>query len=91
MPAAGRTITALAAAALAAALAGCTYPTGQYGGREAIAALQGDGPPTSSEMARGQCWMRYENHPVAKNIDKKLELVEKCIEEKRRQYPHIVR
>jgi hypothetical protein len=92
MTATRRKLPAFTAAAMLIALAACmTQPGGQYGGSEAIKKLKSDDPPTTAEMARGQCWMRFENNPLAKNVDKKLELVEKCIEEKRRLYPHIVR
>jgi len=56
----------------------------------AIDSLKGDAPPQSTEMARGQCWMKYENTKVASNLDEKLKLVEQCVAEKKRQYPLVV-
>jgi hypothetical protein len=36
------------------------------------------------EKARAQCWMRYERDKVAKDLDAKLKLVDKCTAEKLR-------
>lgn len=33
------------------------------------------------EEAKGQCWMKYENDKKVKNIDARLILVEKCVDE----------
>jgi hypothetical protein len=41
-------------------------------------------------MARGQCWMKYENTKAAHNLDEKMKLVDQCMEEKKRQYPLVV-
>lgn len=33
------------------------------------------------EEAKGQCWMKYENDKKVKNIDARLQLVEKCVDD----------
>lgn len=33
------------------------------------------------EEAKGQCWMKYENDKKVKNIDARLILVEKCVDD----------
>ena len=33
------------------------------------------------EEAKGQCWMKYENDKKVKNIDARLKLVEKCVDD----------
>ena len=41
-------------------------------------------PPKAAltpEEAKGQCWMKYENDKKAKNIDQRLALVEKCVDD----------
>ena len=90
-------VVALALAATALLLAACaSQPTSfsRAAGTErqaAIDSLKGDAPPKSAEMARGQCWMKYENTKVANNLDEKMKLVEQCVAEKQRQYPLVVR
>lgn len=39
------------------------------------------------EEAKGQCWMKYENDRRAKNIDERLKLVEKCVDDTMRNQP----
>ena len=56
----------------------------------AINSLTSETPPQSTEMARGQCWMKYENTKAARNLDEKIKLVDQCIEEKKRKYPMTV-
>jgi hypothetical protein len=56
----------------------------------AIDSLKSEVPPQSTEMARGQCWMKYENTRVAGNLDEKMKLVDHCMVEKKKQYPTIV-
>jgi hypothetical protein len=86
----------LIAAALSLGLAACAtapQPMSRATGAErqaAIDSLKGDVPPQSTEMARGQCWMRYENSKVAHDLDEKMKLVDQCMEEKKRQYPMVV-
>jgi hypothetical protein len=46
------------------------------------AAANGEPVPTSAEQAKTQCWMRYENNSAPRDLDKKLALVDKCIDEK---------
>jgi hypothetical protein len=40
-------------------------------------------PPTP-ENIKAQCWMQFEKQKTKISLDKKLELVERCIEEKSR-------
>jgi hypothetical protein len=85
---------AIGAAAIALALAACaegamTRSTGSER-QAAIDSLKSEVPPQSTEMARGQCWMKYENTKVAHNLDEKMKLVDQCMEEKKRQYPMVV-
>jgi hypothetical protein len=56
----------------------------------AIDSLKSETPPQSTEMARGQCWMKYENTKAARNLDEKIKLVDQCMEEKKRKYPLVV-
>lgn len=72
--------------AIAALIAACA----DTGARpEAAAALpSGESMPTSVEDARTQCWMRYEQkNKQVKNLDEKIKLVDKCIEEKSKLLP----
>jgi hypothetical protein len=46
------------------------------------AAANGEPVPTSAEQAKTQCWMRYENNSAPRDLDKRLALVDKCIDEK---------
>jgi hypothetical protein len=83
---------AIGAAAIALALAACAGTMRSTGSERqaAIDSLKSDTPPQSTEMARGQCWMKYENTKVAHNLDEKMKLVDQCMEEKKRQYPMVV-
>jgi hypothetical protein len=38
--------------------------------------------PVSVEQARTDCWMRYEKDRSARDIDAKLKLVEKCVNDR---------
>jgi hypothetical protein len=85
---------AIGAASIALALAACadgamTRSTGSER-QAAIDSLKNEVPPQSTEMARGQCWMKYENTKVAHNLDEKMKLVDQCMEEKKRQFPMVV-
>ena len=49
-------------------------------------------PPTQQaaltpEEVKAQCWMKYENDKRIKNIDARLQLVEKCVNETSRNQP----
>lgn len=46
------------------------------------AAINGEPTPTTAEQAKTQCWMRYENKSAPRDLDKRMALVDKCIEEK---------
>jgi hypothetical protein len=45
-------------------------------------AASGEPVPTSPQDAKTQCWMRYENKSAPRDLDKRMALVDKCIEEK---------
>lgn len=55
--------------------------------------LQGAAPPAparvaaSPEEVKADCWMKYENDKKIKNIDERLKLVEKCVDETTRNQP----
>jgi outer membrane biogenesis lipoprotein LolB len=66
---------ALLAALLLAACADANQPP-------KAAATNGEPVPTSAEQAKTQCWMRYENNSAPRDLDKRLALVDKCIDEK---------
>jgi hypothetical protein len=51
------------------------------------ATTDGEPAPTTSEQAKTQCWMRYENKSAPRDLDKRMALVDKCIEEKMKQLP----
>ena len=46
------------------------------------AAANSEPVPTSPQDAKTQCWMRYENKSAPRDLDKRMALVDKCIEEK---------
>jgi hypothetical protein len=68
-------LTALLAALL---LAACTDAANQ----PKPAAANGEPVPTSPQDAKTQCWMRYENKSAPRDLDKRMALVDKCIDEK---------
>jgi hypothetical protein len=37
--------------------------------------------PLTPEKAKADCWMKYENDKKIKNIDARLQLVEKCVDD----------
>jgi len=39
------------------------------------------------EQIKADCWMKYENDKRIKNIDQRLQLVEKCVDETSRAQP----
>lgn len=39
------------------------------------------------EEVKAQCWMKYENDRRVKNIDQRLQLVEKCVDDTMRNQP----
>jgi hypothetical protein len=51
------------------------------------AAATGETTPNTPEEAKTQCWMRYENKSAPRDLDKRMALVDKCIEEKMKQLP----
>ena len=87
----------LFAAVLPFALAGCetdgspgpvTRSTGEQR-QAAIDSLTGDTPPSSIEMARGQCWMEQEKKKNVNNLDAKIAAVDACVAEKKKKYPNL--
>jgi hypothetical protein len=87
-------LNAIAATAIALTLTACAEgPVARSTGPQrqaAIDSLKDDVPPQSTEMARGQCWMKYENTKAAHNLDEKMKLVDQCMEEKKKRYPLVV-
>lgn len=92
-----RLLPALALAALLAACAGQTELPTETGVQQPVAQAEPvprgervighqDQPAEilTPEKARAQCWMRYEKDKVAKDLDAKLKLVDKCTAEKLR-------
>jgi hypothetical protein len=55
----------------------------------AIDSLTGDAPPSSIEMARGQCWMEQEKKKNVNNLDAKIAAVDACVEAKKKKYPNL--
>ena len=62
-------------------------------GRSTQAAPAAPPPPSEQQAAltpeevKAQCWMKYENDKRIKNIDARLQLVEKCIADTSRGQP----
>lgn len=75
------------ALALLAALlpAACTGAVNQPRGAQAT--VSGETPPSTPQEAKTQCWMRYEKPGAPRDLDKRMALVDKCIEEKMQQLP----
>lgn len=43
--------------------------------------------PVTPEKAKADCWMKYEEDKRIKNIDQRLVLVEKCVDDTMRNQP----
>ena len=43
--------------------------------------------PMTPEKAKTECWMKFEGDKKIKNIDQRLALVEKCVDETMRNQP----
>jgi hypothetical protein len=43
--------------------------------------------PVTPEKAKAECWMKYEGDKHVKNIDQRLVLVEKCVDDTMRNQP----
>jgi hypothetical protein len=86
------TALALALAACASGVAGDTSFSHMSGSERqaALDSLKNEVPPQSTEMARGQCWMKFENTKVAHDLDEKIKLVDQCMVEKKKKYPMVV-
>ena len=87
--------TMIAAAALAT-LTACTGGTSSADlspaapQQAAPVATPAPAPPkvaSSPEDIKAQCWMKYEGDKKIKNIDERLKIVEKCIDETSRNQP----
>ena len=76
-------LRALALLAAALLLAGCADAANPP--KPAMAG--GESTPNTPEEAKTQCWMRYENKSAPRDLDKRMALVDKCIEEKMKQLP----
>jgi hypothetical protein len=46
------------------------------------AAAAAPAEPLTTEQARGQCWMKFENDRKAKDLDTRARLVEQCMAER---------
>ena len=77
-----RVLAIIAGAMLANA---CAQPGGDAPAIKVAA--DGEPTPTSVEQVRTQCWMRYEGPKQVKNLDEKMKLVDKCIDEKMKLLP----
>ena len=76
----------LAALCAAAMLAACAQgnSTGDLAPAAAQPAAQSAAPAKAAqtpEEAKTQCWMKYEGDKKVKNIDQRLSLVEKCVDD----------
>lgn len=78
-----RSFTALAFLSAAAALAGCetTSP-----GATLAATAQAE-PPMTHARAAELCWMGTEKGAASMNLDKRADVVDKCIEDKMKGAP----
>lgn len=88
---------AISLSCLSILLAGCATADGpvvRHTGAQrqaAIDSLTHDVPPTSLEMASGQCWMAQEKKKDVNDLDAKIADVDKCIAEKKKKYPLLTR
>jgi hypothetical protein len=91
---------AISLSCLSILLAGCVTDGGSAGPvvrhtgaqrQAAIDSLTHDVPPTSLEMASGQCWMAQEKKKDVNDLDAKIADVDKCIAEKKKKYPLLTR
>jgi hypothetical protein len=71
------------------ALAGCAQgnssadlaPAAQPAAQAPVASAPPPQEPLTPEKAKADCWMKYENDKKIKNIDQRLTLVEKCVDD----------
>jgi hypothetical protein len=71
------------------ALAGCAQgnsaadlaPAAPQPAAQAPVAAAPPQEPLTPEKAKADCWMKYEGDKKIKNIDQRLSLVEKCVDE----------
>ena len=88
-------VKAISIAAVSASLAACVTTDGPVvrstgdQRQAAIDSLTHDVPPTSLEMASGQCWMDQEKKKNVNNLDAKVAAVDACIADKKRKYPNL--
>jgi ABC-type glycerol-3-phosphate transport system substrate-binding protein len=80
-----RTLVACALLALAACAGGNgsadLAPTAQPAAQTPAASAPTPQEPLTPEKAKADCWMKYEGDKKVKNIDQRLVLVEKCVDE----------
>lgn|GEM_PF-3105397 len=77
-------------AAFALMLAGCAQGNSDHSAApQPTAAAPAPPPamPVTSEKAKADCWMKYEGEKRAKDIDARLKLVEKCVDDTMRNQP----
>ena len=88
LPQTGR-LRRLAALCLAAMLAGCAQGNtsadlAPAAPQPAVQTAPPAAPPKTAltpEEAKAQCWMKFESDKKVKNIDQRLTLVEKCVDD----------
>ena len=78
---------ALMAAAAAALLAGCE--TTGSGTPVAVEAAKPPDPPMTHARAASECWMQTKQVPLGTDLDKRADIVNKCIDEKKRRRPPV--
>ena len=80
-----RLLSTLCALALLAGCAGSNTSAELAPAPQPTAQPAPSGPPPKAtltpEEAKAQCWMKFENDKRVKNIDARLILVEKCVDE----------
>ena len=72
---------ALTACAQGNSTADLTPTAPQPAAQSPVAAAPPPPEPMTPEKAKADCWMKYENDKKIKNIDQRLTLVEKCVDE----------
>ena len=81
--------SAIIAVCAAFTLAGCAQgnssadlaPAAQPAAAQPAAAPPPPKAPMTPEQAKADCWMKFEGDKKIKNIDQRLSLVEKCVDE----------
>jgi hypothetical protein len=73
-------------------LAGCAQSNSEFSAAPQpaaapVAAAPAPAGPVTSEKAKADCWMKYEGDKRVKDIDARLKLVEKCVDDTMRSQP----